>query len=418
MQTKITTKRISTAKAKAVASGKPLYLWDTELKGFGVYLSPKETVSWLAQKWQGGRGGKLKRIAIGHYPSLSLKEARSLASPILNAADQGQDISTWRRKPITLGTPTIEEVVSRYIESNTTNNRYWNESKDRLQRKFIEPLGRKTPIINITKDDLKPLVHNGPGSQHLFTTLRAFFRWCLVQDLIKVDPLATMPKPKAFKPRDRVLSDEEIKVLWKATDGLAYPYKQFYRLLLLTGMRRDEVAKLSWSEIRGDTIFLPKERSKNGREQHVHLSPLALEEVSSIPRSKGGLLVFTPIKTGGSTPISGYSKNKRRLDRLMNELQTTPDWRVHDLRRTFASGLARLKVPPHIIEHCLNHTSGVNGGLTAVYQRYEYQNERREALEAWGGYVKELTRPASGDPDTQEILKLISSQLPTLQNTG
>jgi len=90
--------------------------------------------------------------------------------------------------------------------------------------------------------------------------------------------------------------------------------------------------------------------------------------------------------------------------------------RLEDPRppRTAASGMARLGTSPHIIEKVLNHISGVNSGLTAVYQRYEYQNERKEALEAWGSHVKELTWPRSGDSDTQEILKLISSQLPSL----
>jgi integrase len=174
-------------------------------------------------------------------------------------------------------------------------------------------------------------------------------------------------------------------------------------LLLLTAQRRDEVGGLEWSEIdfdkKGWTI--PRDRAKNDRSHEVHLSDAAVSVLRSIPRVGNGA-VFT---TNGRT-VSGFSHGKNLLDAAMlaaqrDELgaqaEAIPHWILHDLRRTAATGMARLNIAPHVVDKILNHVSGTIRGVAAVYNRFEYLDERRAALEAWGQYVTGLVKPAQAN---------------------
>jgi integrase len=171
-------------------------------------------------------------------------------------------------------------------------------------------------------------------------------------------------------------------------------------VLLLTGQRRDEVATLQWSELNlgKRTWTLPREKAKNNRAHEVQLSEAAIGVLESLPRS--GALVFT---STGSTAVTGFSRAKRRLDAAMfatksqdlgTKREPIPPWVLHDLRRTAATGMAALNFPPHVVDKVLNHLSGTIRGVAAVYNRFEYLDERRAALEAWGRYVANLVAPA------------------------
>jgi integrase len=167
-------------------------------------------------------------------------------------------------------------------------------------------------------------------------------------------------------------------------------------------MRRSEIdlAKRTWT--------LPRQRAKGDREHEVQLSQVAMDILRSLPRIAGigngqdGFL-FT---TTSRTPVSGFGNAKRRLDALMaeercrslrlSENSKIPDWRLHDLRRTAATGMARLGFPPHVVDKVLNHVSGTIRGVAAVYNRFEYLDERRAALEAWGRHVEKIV--GHGDP--------------------
>ena len=143
---------------------------------------------------------------------------------------------------------------------------------------------------------------------------------------------------------------------------------------------------MQWSELdlRARTWTIPKERTKNGKEHLVHLSPQALTIINGLQQIEGCPFLFS---TTYDTPISGYGKAKLKLDSMMPDV---PAWRVHDLRRTAASGMAALGFQPHVVERVLNHISGAQGGLVGVYQRHEYLEERKRAIEAWGSYLSQL----------------------------
>ena len=224
---------------------------------------------------------------------------------------------------------------------------------------------------------------------------------------IEANPIPNMKGPQPLEARDRVLSDVEIKAFWQAASELSWPFENVFKVLLLSGQRREEVAGMRWREIDLDaaTWTISKERCKNGKAHTVDLSPEAVRMLDPLgeagtprpARTSEKDLVFS---TTGSTPVSGFSKAKARIDARMQLIlgDNFQPWRTHDLRRTAASGMAALGFQPHVIERVLNHVSGAQGGLVSVYQRHEYREERRRAIIAWGAHVISLVganKPAS-----------------------
>ena len=200
------------------------------------------------------------------------------------------------------------------------------------------------------------------------------------------------------------LSDDEIRWFWQATGGLGWPFGPLFRLLLATAQRRDEAAGMAWSELDfAERVWrIPRERAKNDRPNDVALSQLALEIISDLPKTSERL-VFS---TTGSTSVSGYSRGKANVDGLMEaarraelKLPKSKDgiapWTLHDLRRTAATGMARLNIAPHVVDKILNHVSGTIRGVAAVYNRFGYEPERAAALEAWGSYIESIVLPVA-----------------------
>jgi integrase len=161
-------------------------------------------------------------------------------------------------------------------------------------------------------------------------------------------------------------------------------------LLALTGQRREEVAQLTWDELDLATRVwtIPKTRTKNGKAHAVHLSKETLAVLKRVRPQ--GPLVFSLL---GTKPFRNFGKAKRSLD----ELSEVGSWRLHDLRRTCVSGMARLGVAPHVADKILNHQTGTISGVAAVYQRHEFLAERREALERWGNHVGQIFAEAPGE---------------------
>jgi integrase len=186
--------------------------------------------------------------------------------------------------------------------------------------------------------------------------------------------------------------DDELRWFWSACDQLGEPFGPLLKLLLLTGCRRSEVAEMTWSELSpdGSVWTIPGARTKNHRTHEVYLPPLARDLLASMHKIEGKAgFVFT---TTGKTPVSGWGKLKARLDGRMAkaaapEGRAVPDWRLHDLRRTAATGMAELGIAPHIVEATINHISGHKGGVAGVYNRAVHIEERKAALERWAAHV-------------------------------
>jgi integrase len=270
---------------------------------------------------------------------------------------------------------------------------------------------RLRPISEIDADDIFGVVdearENGvpglerrnrgssePRARKMYGALSKMFNWLIQRRRVKANPCTGIHAPGSPQSRDRVLAKEEIVTLWAAADTLTEPFGACVKLLLLTGCRLNEVCGMRRSELSADRKVwtIPGQRTKNHRVHDVFLSALAREILEGVDSE--GDLVFT---TNGSTSISGWSKMKRRLDESMladlpaqDGNKVKPTWRLHDLRRTCATGMAEIGILPHIVEACLNHVSGAKAGVAGIYNRAAYAEEKKVAFARWAAHVEGL----------------------------
>jgi len=225
-----------------------------------------------------------------------------------------------------------------------------------------------------------------PRARAMHSVLSKMFNWLAEKRRVNLNPLDVLKRPSPPKARDRVLGENEIVAFWQAADEATRPFDALLKLLLLTGCRLNEVARMEIGELSNDQSAwtIPGARTKNHRTHVVPLPPSAREIVAKVERSDGCKYVFS---TNQRTPVSGFSKTKRRLDAKMHGVAP---WRIHDLRRTAATGMAELGIAPHIIELCLNHVSGARAGVAGIYNRSVQMEERRAALARWAEHVQDL----------------------------
>ncbi|MCZ6734962.1 MAG: tyrosine-type recombinase/integrase [Planctomycetota bacterium] len=287
---------------------------------------------------------------------------------------------------------TFAAVVEEWLDRDQSRNRSWGQAEAAMRRDAL-PAFRNLRLDQITRSDtirlLDRVIERGAPvvANRLLAYLRRLFNWSLERGYIDSDPTSGIRSPHREKSRDRVLTDTELRPLLRACDDIGYPFGSFTKLLLLTGQRRREVAEMTWSEVDVDagTWTLAGERVKNGRPHVVHLNRQAVRLLSGVPRVEGSDWVFT---TTGKGPIKGFSKAKAQLDANSG----ITGWTLHDIRRTFATILTeRLGVSPVVTDRILNHVQGSVRGVAAVYQRGQYLEDRRAALEAMGDYIEAMS---------------------------
>ena len=218
---------------------------------------------------------------------------------------------------------------------------------------------------------------------------RRLFAWGVERGLVESNPAAGIRRPGREVARDRVLDDRELAAIWQAAGEAGWPWSGLTRLLICTALRRDEIAGLRWSEldVKRRCLVLSGERTKSGRPQETPLNALAFETIAELPRvENAGGYVFPSHRRGSANSVAGFSGMKTRLDKLSG----VQGWRLHDLRRSAASHMARLGVAPQVLAKVLNHSAGAAlPGVLQVYNRHSYDAEARAALEAWS---RELER--------------------------
>ena len=279
------------------------------------------------------------------------------------------------------------------------------EARRCLTQHILKPFGSR-PMTSVTADDIAPIVrrlrHRGKdvSANRLLTRINAFWNWANKPEvrLLKGVPSPAQGMAKTDEcERERVLSDEEVVLFWRATAEMG-PYMRPLRMMLLTGQRRSEVAELPWSEIDSEmTVWsLPVTRSKNHRANVIPLSDLAREMLP--PRT--GVFVFKS-RVRDDAPLKEFVESKDKLIATMNRLRREadpaagdiPPFTLHDLRRTVATNLQRLHVLQEVTERLLNHKSGKVSGVAAVYARHDFKDEVRAAVQAWADRVKALVSP-------------------------
>jgi integrase len=390
-----------------------------------LVIQPSGFKSWVLRFRRPNR--KIAKIVLGPVTSMTLAEARQRAKVLNGERAAGKDIfadakaAKHRRR---VGILELEErsfaaAAKAYIvEYAKPKTRSWKETATNLgltqdlelRQDGLAGRWSERNVKHITDDDLFAAIEEArriaiPGvsaksrgsisearAKKLHSSLTGLFTWLLRRRWITSNPTTTLSPPEKQSKRQRVLTNLEIETFWEACgDGprsasLTKSFGEVFRLLLITGARRDEIADLRWVEVSddGSTLTIPGSRTKNKLDFIIPLPPLARSIIQAQPRL--GPYVFST--TQGRRPISGWSKQKTRLNVAMWDL---PDWVIHDLRRTCATGMASIKVPPHIIEACLNHVSGFRAGVAGNYNMFDYLDEKREALERWEHHLLTLT---------------------------
>lgn len=330
-----------------------------------------------------------RRLPLGVHPRIALAEARNKALEALRLVDEGIDPAARRR---TLGM-TVESICADFIRQYARpRQRSWRETERMLQREFVSVLGQRD-IREIKRHDIIEMmdgaIERGAPYQanRLRSNLSKLFSWCMERGIIEISPVAGTKPPSREQARDRVLSDDEIRAVLRVCANEPYPFGQFVPLLLATAQRRGEVSRMTWSQVDlvAEQWVIPAELSKNGKPHVVPLNDFALRLLAEVPRFADCDWVFT---TTRRSPISGFSKALR----YVHAQSETSGWRFHDLRRTAASGMARAGIAPHVVEKVLNHISGTISGIAAIYNRYGYNAERRDALDKWGVFLDGIGR--------------------------
>jgi integrase len=383
--------------------------WDLALPDFGIRLSPKGRRTWIAMYSVRGRAVMETIGTIAIIPKLA--DARDRARLSIDKARQGINPVAERRQEAIQAAAEATEIaftfakladryMREYAELNTKASTCHQTRRllDRAATHFGD-----LPVRDIRKTHVVELISfRKPGQtgttgllelNNLLAVVRRCFRWAVSKDIVDTDPTTGVLKPLAKEPkRDRILTDDEIMSFWQGCDAISWPFGPVFKLLLLTAQRRSEVAGMRWSELdlENQVWHIPGERTKNSKAHDVHLCDFVLTIVRGLhhlrPLPGKPDFVFT---ITGRTAVSGFAFAKSRVD----EITKTKAWRIHDLRRTATTGMARLGVPPHVADRVLNHTSGTITGVAAVYNRFAYIEERREALTAWGRFIEGLVSP-------------------------
>lgn len=386
---------------------------DDALASLYLIVQPSGAMSWAARAKIGGR---LLKVTIGRYDEtgnnrsedaspivsatqvLNVTQARALAEYVIAEAKRGNDPRQTKTDKLSAAAwldDFIKAARSTGFKKGPVKASTADEYK-RIVDKVIKPQWKHVTDIRMLdyREVEKLLEKLVPGARrNAFAVLSAFFRWKPVMRAIGHNVIDMVEAPPPPKSRDRILSHAEIKRVWTAAEKCGYPFGPMVQLLLLSGQRRDEIAELKWSEISDDLDMITLEgvRTKNGKPHRVALAPLAQLVIKGCPRiaGEGGQPSEYIFTTTAKTAFSGFSNGKKALDKQCGE-PALPDWTLHDMRRTFTSELARLGVKLEVAETILNHKSGVKGGLRAVYDLYDYEEEKRAALDAWASCLQAI----------------------------
>lgn len=389
---------------------------DGNVPGLYLIVQPSGAKSW-AVRYRNVEG-RTRKLTLDTYPVMTIGKAREKAAEALrrardeeNPRDPAEERiaeKAARRAPKAVEThpdlveKAVDTFLKRYVATNTRTSSA-KEYRRVLEKEVVSRwAGRR--LSSITKAEIHDMLDahadRGAGVQanRTLAAFRKLCAWCVDRGVIAASPCAGIKPPTAESSRDRVLSDDELQAIWRAADAIGYPAGPMVKLLMLTGQRRTEVSGLPWSEIDAPAALwtLPAARAKNGVQHEIPLSRQALDLLASLPRIAGQGFAFT---TTGRTPVSGFTRFKTQIDRAVaaDIGGALPHWTFHDLRRTCATGLARLGVALPTIERALNHTSGSFAGIVGTYQKHSFADEKRHALDRWGDFVERLASGRDGN---------------------
>jgi integrase len=384
MKVKLTPAFVKRAKAEP-GEERTIY-WDMAMPSFGLVVTAKGSKSYVVQY----------RLDSGKSPRMKLKNVQSLAAARqqakveLGEVAKGNDPLAARRRETAAATNTLRAIATDYLKREGKKLRSADQRAATLERLVYPKFGshqigdiRRSEIVSLLdkiEDERGPVM-----ADHALAYLRKIFNWHASRSDDFRSPVVrgmARTKPKE-RQRQRTLTDDEMRAIWKAADAYPGPFGRFVQFLLLTATRRNEAAHMRHGEISGTDWTIPQARYKTGLELLIPLSPMAAKILDQLPRIGNSGFVFT---TDGKHPISGFSKFKREFDKACG----VKDWTLHDLRRTARSLMSRAGVSSDHAERCLGH---VIGGVRGVYDRQEFHDEKRHAFEQLASLVERIVDP-------------------------
>jgi integrase len=374
-----------------VPGRKDAVYWDEALAGFGLKVTPKGRKVFIVMYRTRDPAARLRKYTIGPYGPTTLASARVVAQKVLAARAEGRDPAAERREARRRAVlESVEAVSEDFLIRHLASKRSSSEMRRVIEREIVG-VWRGRSIHDIGKRDvialLDAIVDRGsPGTANrAYSVLRSMMNWCVNRSILDRSPCDGLPDPAPERARDRVLGDRELSAVISAARKIGFPYGYIIEMLSLTAQRRSEVSGMVWTEVDLETGIwtIPSFRSKNNKPHLVHLASAAVDLLRRVPRVEP--MIFSNF---GSKPFQNWSEMKRTLDNSSG----VSGWVLHDLRRTVVSGMARLGIAPHVADRILNHQSGTISGVAAVYQRHEFLQERRAALEMWAAHVSSLIR--------------------------
>lgn len=421
----------------ATSSDKRQEIPDGFIPGLYLVVQPSGKKSWAMRYKFGDRNIKQ---TIGSYPEVSLGKAREHAKTIAECREKGGNplADLVIRKDDNLVEVVFEKFLTLHVDKKNApgvakrrRNIYTREIEPRWSGRTVQSIKRRDII-----DMLDEIAERAPVmANRIHSFLRKFFNWCVDREYVEHSPMSRLKQPADEDTRDRVLTDDELRLVWLGAERMGYPFGPIVQALILSGQRQQEVGGARYHEFTGaaserddfETIgrnvpiwIIPKGRTKNKKGEHiVPLTPWLDTIFNEQPKIIGDTdFVFTYTQ---KRAVTGYSHAKERLDDAIRAVQREEakargenpskvppieHWTFHDLRRTMATGLAKLRVDPHVIEALLNHKSGTIKGVAAVYNRYQYFDEKYDALMRWERALKLLVtgesnviwlKPTAGD---------------------
>ena len=378
---KLTQKAVA---ALALPKGKREAIYfDGDIPGLGVRLRAGGTARWI---FQYRIGAKQRRISLGSVSATSPARARELAGELHARVRLGQDPAASKAEERVRATETMGASLESYLAHQRTRlkPRSLIELERHLRKHWRPLLGLRLDKIDrrAVAARLATLANKNGAvtANRARAALAAFFAWAIREGLVDSNPVSGTGK-QPERSRDRVLTDAELRAIWAATAD-ASDYSAVVRLLMLTGMRAAEVAGLRRTELAGDEIVLEPARTKNSRRFVIPITAPVRAILEARPHRAGRDLIFGRRQ---DRPLTGWSVLKASLDQRLGS--TVTGWTHHDLRRTCATRLGELGIPPHIVAAVLNHVSDFRGGVHGIYDRSSLEAQKRHALTLWGDYL-------------------------------
>jgi integrase len=385
-------------------------VFDTEQKGLGVRLTRQGGKIFVLQ-WRDDVTREKRREVLGDFGKITVKQARKAAQARLGDVAKGIDPRAVRKAQQAAAKAakaeaafTLKSLLDDWAKLHLAQRRerYQAEAIRSLSIAFDDELKRPASALSRAKVLQVVDAYDKAGKHATARLVRAYgracFAWAVKRGKLASNPFQGLPAGVKSQPRERLLADDEIGAIWNAACAMAEPYGPFIRLLMLSLMRREEVAAMKWSEISPDLTAwaCPGSRMKKGAAHIVALSDAAQKALDEITRIEGQDLVFS---TTGKTPISGFSKVKARLDKASK----VTGWVLHDFRRAGVSHLARLGHSAVLADALLAHKGQALSDVARVYQVHDFADERKAALQAWAAHV---LRCAAGEPDAGNVASL------------